>query len=511
MTTSPTGADAGPGGGAMADPSPSTGRRRWWALGMLTGANLLVFASVTIMNVALPYARADLGLSPSATQAVVTLYSLTFGTLILLGGRVADTLGLRRCLVAGLIGFAASALLGGLATGAAILLVARAAQGIAGALVAATAVPLMSVTFPSGRERRIAFATLGVVMGLGTAGSFLLGGATVALLSWRWALIVNVPLALLVAAGVYGTAPRGPRGPRTGFALRSAALICSSLGVLTLGLDRATTWGWLHPGTLALVVAGALGIGFFASSLRHTTVPLIPVHLLRDPVRNAGYLAAFWVGVAMFAGMFVLTSFMQEVWNLPPLRIGLAFLPFVLGAVLTTWLLPKVRARIPPGRVLAGGLVISAVALATFIPLGPTSGYAAGVLPAMIMLGSGGTVVMITAGDIATAGAGQDSGVAGSLVNAAQQVGAALGTALLVSVMTGPTRAELAGGADRVAATVAGYSQAGSVGAILVMVSAITVLTVRRRPDRPPPHGKTGTGSARPPGLPGSPQNPPRG
>lgn len=172
--------------------------------------------------------------------------------------------------------------------------------------------------------------------------------------------------------------------------LRGALLISASLGLLVFGLDRTGVLGWQHPGTLALLAGGLVGAGFFVVSLRRSQHPFVPPHLMRNPARVAAYPAAFFAGVAMFAGMFVLTSFVQSAWDVPPVRIGLAFVPFAVGAIIVTALLPT-----------------------------------------MLLLGSGGTVVMITAGDVATAGVTDDSGVAGALVNSAQQIGAALGTAVL--------------------------------------------------------------------------------
>ncbi|MGC0272808.1 MFS transporter [Pseudactinotalea sp. Z1739] len=459
------------------------GRRRV-ALATLTGANLLVFASVTIMNVALPDVRADLGLSASATQGIVTLYSLTFGTLILLAGRLADVVGLRRCLTAGLTGFAAASLAGGLADDAAVLLTMRALQGAAGAFVAATAVSLMSVTFPRGRSRQIAFGTLGVVMGIGTAGSFLLGGALVDLLSWRWCLLVNVPLALVLAAGVTSTAPPGPRPERARRVdVVGAALITASLGALVLGLDRTAAWAWTYPGTVGLLVAGALGVATFAATLRSKQHPLVPLWLLRDRSRAIAYASAAVGGLGMFAGMFILTAFLQEAKELSPVWIGLAFVPFGIGAVTATSTLPALRSRVSPARVLALGLTLTAVAIVTFVALRPESGYLTGVVPAMLLLGSGGTVVMITAGDVATAGAGGDSGVAGAMVNSAQQVGAALGTALLTAVMTAATREQLTSGSQPLDAVVAGYARAGLVGTAILAAAMVGVVLLGRTAD----------------------------
>ncbi|MGK9272606.1 MFS transporter [Williamsia muralis] len=467
---------------SSAVPTPAAlGARRGFALGLLTSANLLVFASVTIMNVALPDLQTDLLLSHGQAQGVVTFYSLAFGALLVLGGRLADIVGLRRCITTGLVGFAAASLLGGLAPEPGVLLAARLAQGAAGALVAATAVSLMSVIFPSGRGREIAFTTLGVVMGIGTAGSFVAGGVLVDLASWRWCLLVNVPIALLLAAGIAHTAPEGPRTTQAHLDVGGAILICLSLGAIMLGLDRATAWGWGHTGTVALLVGGAAGIGIFAATLPGKDQPLIPPSLLGDRLRVIAYAASGLVGIGMFAGMYVLTALLHTVLGLSSTQIGLAFLPFAVGAVVTTWALPRVRTRLPVAVVLAVGLMLTAAAIATFVALEPSSRYSTHVLPAMLLLGAGGTLVMITAGEVATAGAGPHSGVAGSLVNAAQQIGAATGTALLATAMTITTRTELARGAEPVEAAVAGYAHAGLIAALLLLTAAMGIALIAQR------------------------------
>lgn len=471
----------------VARPILPTGKHRWWAVGLLTGANLLAFASVTIMNVALPQAQAQLSMGDGSTQAVITVYSLTFGTLILVGGRFADALGLRRCLIGGLIAFAMASLMGGLATETSVLLSARALQGGAAAFVAATAVPLMSVIFPAGRQRNSAFGALGIVMGIGTAGSFLLGGAMVQLLSWRWSLFINVPLALVGATGILLTIPGHRSGVRVRVDARGALLISIALGLLVFGLDRASALGWQHPGVHALLAGGIVGTGLFVASLRSAQQPLIPAHLMRDRARVSGCLAAFFAGIAMFAGMFVLTAFMQSAWDIPPVRIGLAFLPFAIGAVIVTVVLPRIRAQFAPGPVLAAGLALAACGLASLGFLDSASGYIGGVLPAMLLLGAGGTVVMITAGDVATAGAAADSGVAGALVNSAQQVGAALGTAVLGAVMLSVGQGADTGEAEPFVTTVGGYARGGLVGAGIVIIAAIVILAIRTPRRSAPP------------------------
>lgn len=233
---------------------------RWWALGFVLTGYLVVFAGVTNMNVALPAAQAELGFTDATRQWVITLYALCFGALMVPSGRLGDVIGLQRCFTVGITGFAAASLIGGLAGNTQVLLAGRALQGATGALVAATGLALLSVTFPDGPARARAFGALGTVMGLGTAGSFLLAGALVDGLSWRWTLLINVPVAAVVVAGLARavppgtTAPAAPRGPRLD--LIGAALITAALALLVTGFDRAGVLGWAAPATVMLLVAG---------------------------------------------------------------------------------------------------------------------------------------------------------------------------------------------------------------------------------------------------------------
>ncbi|WP_375003506.1 MFS transporter [Aeromicrobium sp. CTD01-1L150] len=456
-------------------------RRRWWALGFVLAGNLAVFAAVTMMNVALPDAQDALGLSDASRSAVVTLYSLCFGAFMLLGGRLADVLGLRRCLTAGLVGFAAASLLGGLAPTAEVLLAARALQGMTGALVAATALAMISVMFPHGPERARAFALFGMVMGMGTAASFVLAGVLVDGVSWRWVMLINTPLALGVTFGLVRTAPPAPTAGRSRLGLGSALLVTAALGLLVLGFDRASALGWAHPLTWVLLASAVALLGLFSLLLRRSQNPLIPPRLLADRQRLAAFTAVFVVGIGMFAGMFILTTFLQGVLDYSALMTGLAFLPFGLSAIATSQLLTIVSPRIQPGPRLGVGLLIAAVAIASFMLLSGDSTYVTGILPAMLLLGAGGTIVMVTGSNTATLGAGTDSGMASALVNSGQQIGAALGTALLTAIMAATTRRHI-DQAGELEATLTGYGHASAVGAAIIAVSAIGVLVLTRRP-----------------------------
>lgn len=461
--------------------SAGTGLRRWWALVFLLTGNVSVFAAVTMMNVALPDAQRELGLSDGSRAAVVTLYSLCFGAFMLLGGRLADILGLRRCLMAGLIGFAVASFLGGVAPTAAVLLVARALQGMSGALVAATALALISVMFPGGAARARAFAAIGMVMGMGTAASFALAGALVDGASWRWVMLINTPLALTVALGVVRTTPATPTARRSQLGLGSALLITAGLVLLVFGFDRASALGWSDPLVWMVLTSAALLLAAFGWVLRHSTHPLIPSRLLTDRQRRGAFVAVFMGGIGMFAGIYTLTMFLQGVLGYSALATGLAFLPFGMSAIATSQVLSRASTRVRSDVLLGMGLLLVAAAIGTFLLLGTDSTYVTAILPAMLLLGAGGTIVMTTGANAATREAGTDSGVASALVYSGQQIGAALGTALLTALMAAMTRRHI----DRVGeleATLTGYSFASAVGAAVIAATAVAVLLLSRRP-----------------------------
>lgn len=475
------------------NPQQTGPARRWWALGFVLSGYLAVFAGVTIMNVALPAVQADLGFTDNTRQWVLTLYALCFGALMVPAGRLGDMLGLRRCFTVGIVGFAAASIVAGMAGNVPVFLAGRALQGATGSLVAASGLALLSVMFPHGPARARAFGVLGTVMGLGTAGSFLLAGALVDGLSWRWTLLINIPVAIVVAAGVARTAPGGP-GPRfstsgTRLDLIGAALVTGSLALLVTGFDRAGVTGWASPAALTLVAAGLILAVLLIGWLRRTGNPLIPPALVADRQRAAAFAAVFVAGIGMFSGMYFLTSYLQGVLGYSAFATGLAFLPFGVGAVVVSYVLGTPRAnRHAPTKILALGLLITAAAMAGFALIAPSAGYSP-VLFVMLLLGAGSTVVLVTGAGAATLGAGLNSGVAGALVNSGQQMGAALGTALLAGVATGATAQRTGGtgeGSD-IESLLHGYAVAGALGAVLTTATAIGILFVGRRRDRPRP------------------------
>lgn len=469
--------------------------RRWWALGFIVTANLLVYSGVTIMNVALPAAQEDLGLSDPARQWVITIFALTFGGLILLGGRIADTFGLRRSMIAGLLGYAAASVIGASAPASWVLLAARAAQGATGALVAASVLALLSALFPRGNERGTAFGVLGAVMGIGGAGAFIVGGALTEL-SWRWCLMVSAPVALVTALGLSWTVAADSPPRRQRLDLRGAALITAAVAALIVGFDRASQDGWGTETTIVSLLAGVGLLAWFIVAEHRVTGPLLPLAIVTDRTRGAAYVSVFVLGIGMFAGFFLLTSYLQEVRGYSPTRTGMAFLPFGLAAMASSRFVAPALMRRPPVTLLVGGLIATAAALGYLTRLDRTTGYVVGVLPTFVLLGLGATAVMVTASNVATIDAGSHSGVAGGAIGASQQIGAALGTALLGSIATSASgayrRAHDVSPGDLDAA-VHGYTRASATGAVLVAIGAVAarLLSPRQSQRAKTPSGST--------------------
>ncbi len=451
--------------------------RRWYALGSIVTGQVLVFGGVTIMNVALPAAQGDLGLSASARQWVVTVYGLMFGSLILLGGRLGDTFGLRRTTISGLVGYAVASAVGALAPTGHVLLAARAGQGAAGAAVAACALALLSRTFPDGADRERAFGVLGIVMGLGGAGAFVVGGALTEI-SWRWCLAVSIPIAVAAAIGLQRAAPADPPITHRRLDLAGAALVTSSIGLLIVAFDRATAVGWAALPTLLSLAAGlALLVGFVVAELR-ATAPLLPISLVVEPVRAAAYVSVFLLGLALFAGFFLLTFHLQDVLGFSPLVTGFAFLPFGAAAMAASKAVGPAMRRWPSSRLFVAGLAMTAAGAAHLSLIDASTSYLVGVVPAFVLYGCGATTIMVTASNQVTRDAGEHTGVASAVVGASQQIGAALGTGLLSSIAVAAAgtyeRANRLAPGD-VAATVHGLTRASLVAAIIATSGATLV------------------------------------
>lgn len=456
--------------------------RRRLTLVVLAVAQLLIVLDLTIVNIALPSAQRDLGFSADARQWVITAYALTFGSLLLLGGRLSDVVGRKWAFIGGLLGFAGASALGGAASSFAMLISARTAQGVFGALLAPSALALLTTTFTEPAERRKAFGIFGAIVGSGSAVGLLLGGLLTDALSWRWCMYISLVFALPAAAAAARLVAREARQERPAVDLLGALTASSGLFALVFGFAHAETTSWGHPVTLACLLAAAALLGLFVLVESRVSGPLLPLRIVRDRARAAAYVAIGTSGVALFAALLFLTYYLQQILGYSPLRTGLAFVPLSAASVATSMTANIVLlGRFGPRRLLTAGLVLGAAAMCWLTRLTPDSGYAGGVLVAMAVLGVAMGCVAAPAIATATHGvAPQDAGVASAMVNTMQQVSGSVGTALLSSIFASAVASRLAGrrlGPRAVAAaTVHGYSVGFWVAAGCFVLGAAAVL-----------------------------------
>ncbi|WP_327071055.1 MFS transporter [Kitasatospora sp. NBC_01302] len=444
-TTAPAPAEtAGPPG-----PAPSSGgaRRRWWTLAVISTAQLMVILDATIVNIALPAAQRDLGFSDGNRQWVVTGYALAFGSLLLLGGRIADLFGRRATFLVGLLGFAGASALGGAAGSFELLVGARALQGLFGALLAPAALSLLTVTFTDGKERAKAFGVFGAIAGAGGAIGLLLGGVLTEHLSWRWTLYVNLGFAAVAFVGGLLLLQRTPRDRSARLDVPGMVLVSVGLFDLVYGFSNAESHSWNSPSTWGFLVGGALLLAAFAWWQTRAAHPLLPLRVLLDRTRGASFLAVLIVGAGMFGVFLFLTYYLQLTLGYSPIRTGLAFLPMVGALMVTATLSTGVLVpRFGPKPVVPLGMGITAAGLVWLTGLGLHSDYPAHLLPPLIAVGLGIGLMIAPAMNLAVSGvAAADAGVASATVNTMQQIGGSIGTALLNTLAASAAHHYLAG------------------------------------------------------------------
>jgi len=408
--------------------------RRWWVLGVVGLAQLMVILDATIVTIALPSAQHSLGFSNSDRQWVVTAYSLAFGGLLLLGGRLSDLVGRRRMLIIGLVGFAAASALGGAAQGFATLVIGRGLQGAFGALLAPAALSTLAVTFTDPAERGKAFGVYGAIAGGGGAVGLLLGGVLTEYLSWRWTLYVNVLLGVVAVAGAVRLLGAQRRDPSVRIDWPGTVLVVAGLVAVVYGLSEAETAGWGATTTITLLVVGVILLAAFVLVERRVAHPLLPLRIVLNRFRGGAYLAIGLSAIGVFGIFLFLTYYFQLTLAYSPVKSGLGFLPMVAAIVAASTtssgvLMPRTGPRplIPLGLLLAaGGMALLAGRL------GLRTSYLDWILPAILLIGAGLGLVFGCALNTATYDTGAaDAGVASAMVNTNQQVGGSIGTALL--------------------------------------------------------------------------------
>lgn len=434
---------------SAADPS------RWKALVFIALAQLMVVLDATIVNIALPSAQTDLGISDGNRQWVITAYALAFGGLLLFGGRIADKWGRKKTFITGLTGFALASALGGAATGEAMMLGARALQGAFGALLAPAALSLLAVMFTDAKERAKAFGIYGAIAGGGGAVGLILGGFLTEYLNWRWTFFVNIPFAIIAAAGAW-LVIREPAGGRNRARLDVPGVILSTLGLVALvyGFTRAESAGWSDGLTVAMFVSSVVLLGGFVLTELKVKSPLLPMRVVLDRNRGGVYLSLGLAVIAMFGLFLFLTYYLQVVKGFSPVKTGFAFLPMIAGMITgSTQIGARLMTRVPPRLLMGPGFLLAATGMLLLTQLEVGSSYPALILPAQLLLGLGMGSAFMPAMSLATHGVNPaDAGVASAMVNTSQQVGGAIGTALLNTIAASATTAYLTDHAAQAAA-----------------------------------------------------------
>ncbi|MGX1131298.1 EmrB/QacA subfamily drug resistance transporter [Streptomyces glaucescens] len=430
---------------ASAIPLPDPGR--WKALVFIALAQLMVVLDATIVNIALPSAQQDLGISDGNRQWVVTAYALAFGGLLLFGGRIADLWGRKRAFVVGLAGFAVASALGGAATNEAMMFGARALQGVFGALLAPAALSLLAVMFTDAKERAKAFGIYGAIAGGGGAVGLILGGFLTEYLDWRWTFFVNIPFAVVAAAGAW-LVVREPEGGRNRSPLDIPGVILSTLGLVALvyGFTRAESDGWSDAVTVGMFVGSAVLLLAFVLVEAKVKAPLLPLRVVTERNRGGVYLSLGLAIIAMFGLFLFLTYYLQIVKDYSPVRTGFAFLPMITGMIVgSTQIGTRLMTRVAPRLLMGPGFLVAALGMLLLTQLEVGSSYAALLLPAMLLLGLGMGTAFMPAMSLSTQGVeARDAGVASAMVNTSQQVGGAIGTALLNTVAASATTSYIA-------------------------------------------------------------------
>jgi EmrB/QacA subfamily drug resistance transporter len=460
--------------------------RRWLILGVIAIAQLMVVLDATIVNVALPSVQKDLGFSDDARQWIITAYALAFGSLLLIGGRLGDLFGRKWAFIGGLIGFAVASAIGGAAGSFGVLVAARTAQGAFGAVLAPSALGLLSTIFTNPAERGKAFGVFGAVAGGGAAIGLLLGGILTEYLTWRWCLYVNLLFALPAAAAgfrllVNQAHPDRPRLDIIGTVLATSGLFC-----LVFGFSNSETHSWGHPLTIAMLAAAVILLSAFAFVETRVAHPLLPMRVVADRTRGGSYLAIGIAGIAMFGVFLFLTYFLQQTKGFSPIETGLAFLPMPITIIATsTTVNIKLLGKVGPRPLMTLGMTLGAVGMVYLAQLEPGSSYAGHVLPALIVTGLGMGNIFAPAFATATYGvAPHDTGVASAMVNTMQQVGGSIGTALLSSIFASSAASYATshrpGPGLQAAAAVHGYTVAFWVSAAVFVIGAVVVATTMR-------------------------------
>ncbi|WP_405875880.1 MFS transporter [Streptomyces sp. NBC_00005] len=466
---------------------PATDSRRWYALALLCVAGFMVILDAQIVVLALPSIADGLGFSASGAQWVMSAYLLSFGGLLLLGGRIADLLGRRRVFMTGTLLFALSSLLCGFAWTAEVLVAARAVQGVSAAVMAPTALSILLNTFDEGHERNKALAIWSGSGGFGATAALLIGGPVTEALGWQWVFFLNVPVALLLLA----LSPVLLRESRTEAGSRSydpagALTVTAALVACVYAVVEAPHAGWLSARTTGLLAAAVLLTSVFLRIEARSTAPLVPLRLLRARTVSGGNLVVFLLGACAFGMSYTLSQYGQGVLGYSPLRFGLANVVMPVGAVVGSYAGQALVTHIGARPVAVGGLALVGAGSLLLAGVPVDGGFVPDLLPGLLLFGPGLGACAVAGSIAALTGVGErESGVASGINTAAFQIGGAFGVAVVTSVALSHSA-----GPDRLAALTDGYRAAFTACAVLAAAGLTCALTLLRAPRLPAPQSR---------------------
>jgi EmrB/QacA subfamily drug resistance transporter len=466
-------------------------RAHWWILVVIAGAQLMVVLDSTIMIIALPSAQQSLGFSNADRQWVVTAYTLGFGGLLLLGGRISDMIGPKRTLMIGVAGFAIASAIGGAAQTTGMLIGARALQGMFGALLAPSVLSLLATTFTDPRERGRAFGIYASIAIGGAAFGLILGGLLTQYLDWRWCLYVNLPIAVAVGIAAFTMIPKQAGRPDVRLDIPGALLGCGGLVALVFGLGEAGSDGWNSPRVIGPLAIALVLLSLFVLVQTKVSSPLLPMRIITNRNRAGSFLTIILAVLGMYGTFLFLTYLLQTVDGYSPLKTGVAFLPLMVvnglaATQLASRLMPHMRTR----WLVVPGLLIAALGVALLTQLTPDASYVGHILPTEILLGLGLGLALVPCISTATNNAEpRDVGITSATTNTSQQIGASVGTALLNTVAATATAAYLTSHAhtsNAVAqATVHGFAVASAWAAgSLTLAAVVGGILINAHPGR---------------------------
>lgn len=475
------------GRGATTSPHPAPDRRRWLALAVIALAQLMVVLDATVVNIAMPHAQVALHISDADRQWIVTAYTLAFGGLLLLGGRVADYFGRKRSFLIGLLGFAGASALGGAAINAPMLFSARALQGVFGALLAPAALSLLTVTFTEAKERAKAFGVFGAISGGGAAIGLVSGGMLTQWATWRWCLLVNIPIAVIAFLAALPLVRESRARGNTRYDVPGAVLATGGLTALVYGFTKAASEPdhWTSPVTLVWLASAMVLLAAFAWWEARVANPLLPLRVVTDRNRGSSYLISILTGAGLLGMFLFMTYYLQQTLHYSAIKSGIAYLPFSAGIIVAAGLAAQLLPRVGPRALMTLGGILATGAMIWLTQLDLHSSYATHILPSFIAMSLGMGFMFVPLSSTALSGVGDhDAGVASATLNTTQQVGGSLGTALLNTIFTTVLASYLVGHgpASAAQAQIHGYNVAFTVSAALLAAGAVMAFLFIRKP-----------------------------